>query len=80
MKCIYFFKQFGNIFHVILIETQRGKSWNLGDTVGKIEMSMRIAQCLDTWDPGIWQGTYIDRTSVVARMVKNLPAVQEAQV
>ena len=80
MKCIYFSKQFGNIFHVILIETQCGKSWNLGDTVVKTEMSMRTAQCLDTWDPGIWQGTYIDRASLVAWMVKNWPAVQEAQV
>ena len=79
MKCIYFSKQFGNIFHVILIETQCGKSWNLGDTVRKIEMSMRTAQCLDTWDPGIWQGTYIDSFSG-PQMVKNLPVVQEAQV
>lgn len=35
----------------MLVETERDKSGNPGDTVGKMEKVMRIAQGLDACDP-----------------------------
>lgn len=59
---MHLFRQFGNTFHVMSIQTECGKSGNSGQTVGKMEMPMRTAQCLDACEPRSMVG-YIQRWS-----------------
>lgn len=59
---MHLLRLFGNTFHVMPMQTECDESENSGQTVRKMEMPIRTAQCPDACEPRSMVG-YIPRRS-----------------